>query len=81
MFKTKGGGVKGFLNNVKKNCTFLQLGFPKCWALTSDVNLVIYIILMILSEDFTVVTLAIEDITTPNFCHDKNEFFLRHHIF
>ena len=23
MFKRKGGGVKGLLNNVKKNCTFL----------------------------------------------------------
>ena len=26
--QTKGGGVKGLLNNVKKNCTFLMDGFP-----------------------------------------------------
>ena len=24
----KGGGVKGLLNNVKKNCTFLKGGLP-----------------------------------------------------
>ena len=24
----KGGGVKGLLNNVKKNCTFLKWGLP-----------------------------------------------------
>ena len=24
MFKRKGGGVKGLLNNVQKNCTFLK---------------------------------------------------------
>ena len=28
MFKTKGGGVKGFLNNVKKNCGFGEGGHP-----------------------------------------------------
>ena len=28
MFKRKGGGVKGFLNNVQKNCTFLTGGLP-----------------------------------------------------
>ena len=29
MFKRKGGGgVKGLLNNVKKNCTFLTGGHP-----------------------------------------------------
>ena len=28
MFKRKGGGVKGFLNNVKKNCTFLAGWLP-----------------------------------------------------
>ena len=27
--QTIGGGVKGFLNNVRKNCTFLQVGFLK----------------------------------------------------
>ena len=26
--QTKGGGVKGFLNNVKKNCTFLTRWLP-----------------------------------------------------
>ena len=29
MFKRKGGGVKGLLNNVKKTALFLQQGFPK----------------------------------------------------
>ena len=28
--QTKGRGVKGHLNNVKKNCTFLIRGFPYC---------------------------------------------------
>ena len=28
MFKRKGGGVKGFLNNVKKNCTFFTGWLP-----------------------------------------------------
>ena len=28
MFKTKGGGGKGFLNNVKKNCRFGIGGHP-----------------------------------------------------
>ena len=28
MFKRKGGGVKGLLNNVKKNCTFLSGWLP-----------------------------------------------------
>ena len=28
MFKRKGGGVKGFLNNVQKNCTFLTGWLP-----------------------------------------------------
>ena len=28
MFKRKGGGVKGLLNNVKKNCTFLKGWLP-----------------------------------------------------
>ena len=28
MFKRKGGGVKGFLNNVKKNYTFLARRLP-----------------------------------------------------
>ena len=28
MFKRKGGGVKGLLNNVKKNALFLKDGFP-----------------------------------------------------
>ena len=28
MFKRKGGGVKGLLNNVKKNCTFLNEWLP-----------------------------------------------------
>ena len=28
MFKTKGGGVKGFLNNVQKNCGFGEGGHP-----------------------------------------------------
>ena len=27
--QTKGGGVKGLLNNVKKNALFSQDGFPK----------------------------------------------------
>ena len=26
----KGGGGKGLLNNVKKNCTFLKWGLPLC---------------------------------------------------
>ena len=30
MFKQKGGGVKGLLNNVKKTALFLRDGFPKC---------------------------------------------------
>ena len=29
MFKRKGVGVKGLLNNVKKNALFLHDGFPK----------------------------------------------------
>ena len=29
MFKRKGGGVKGLLNNVKKNCTFLKERLPQ----------------------------------------------------
>ena len=33
MFKRKGGGVKGFLNNVKKNCTFLARRLP-LWHLS-----------------------------------------------
>ena len=28
MFKRKGGGVKGLLNNVKKTALFLRDGFP-----------------------------------------------------
>ena len=28
MFKRKGGGVKGPLNNVQKNCTFLTRWLP-----------------------------------------------------
>ena len=28
MFKRKGGGIKGFLNNVKKTALFLHGGFP-----------------------------------------------------
>ena len=28
MFKRKGGGVKGLLNNVQKNCTFLSGWLP-----------------------------------------------------
>ena len=28
MFKRKGGGIKGLLNNVKKNCTFLTGWLP-----------------------------------------------------
>ena len=28
MFKTKGRGVKGFLNNVQKNCGFGEGGLP-----------------------------------------------------
>ena len=28
MFKRKGGGVKGLLNNVQKNCTFLAGWLP-----------------------------------------------------
>ena len=35
MFKRKGGGGKGFLNNVQKNCTFLTARLP----LTDDVTL------------------------------------------
>ena len=30
MFKQMGGGIKGFLNNVKKTALFLADGFPKC---------------------------------------------------
>ena len=29
MFKRKGGGIKGFLNIVKKTALFLHGGFPK----------------------------------------------------
>ena len=32
MFKRKGGGVKGLLNNVKKNCTFLSCRLPQLSA-------------------------------------------------
>ena len=36
MFKRKGGGGKGLLNNVQKNCTFLTRRLPLCkstpWA-------------------------------------------------
>ena len=28
MFKRRGGGVKGFLNNVQKTALFLRLDFP-----------------------------------------------------
>ena len=28
MFKTRGGGVKGFLNNVKKNADWVERGIP-----------------------------------------------------
>ena len=28
--QTNGGGVRGFLNNVKKTAFFLHDGFPKC---------------------------------------------------
>merc|ERR1712067_33560 len=31
--RIKGGGVKGLLNNVQKNCTFLKWGLPLVWAL------------------------------------------------
>ena len=30
MFKQMGGGIKGYLNNVKKNCTFLAGWLPLC---------------------------------------------------
>ena len=29
MFKTRGGGVKGHLNNVKKTALLVKGGFPK----------------------------------------------------
>ena len=31
--QTKGGGVKGLLNNVQKNCTFLNGWLPLCVVL------------------------------------------------
>ena len=37
----KGGGVKGLLNNVQKNCTFLTGGHPLCIDVI-DVALVLY---------------------------------------
>ena len=40
MFKRKGEGIKGLLNNVKKNCTFLKGGLP----LTDLVKLTCYMV-------------------------------------
>ena len=47
MFKRKGGGVKGLLNNVKKNCTFLSCRLPLLEAIvvvhvTSSVIAAVY---------------------------------------
>ena len=42
MFKRKGGGVKGLLNNVQKNCTFLKEWLPlvrRRTYLSSGINL------------------------------------------
>ena len=36
MFKTKGGGVKGFLNNVQKNCGSGGGGHPLSQRLFSN---------------------------------------------
>ena len=38
MFKKKGGGVKGLLNNVKKNCTFLKGWLPLLQVESLDVS-------------------------------------------
>ena len=35
MFKRKGGGVKGVLNNVKKTALFLKDGFPNLYHYSS----------------------------------------------
>ena len=32
MFKRKGGGVKGLLNNVQKTALFSQEGIPNIWV-------------------------------------------------
>ena len=38
MFKRKGGGVKGLLNNVKKNCTFLKGWLPLVHPVKSEIS-------------------------------------------
>ena len=45
MFKRKGGwGVKGFLNNVKKNCTFLIRRLPSVTSLL-DLHFRVYTVM------------------------------------
>ena len=39
MFKRKGGGVKGLLNNVKKTALFSRDGFPNCICLQEETDL------------------------------------------
>ena len=42
MFKGKGGGVKGLLNDVKKTALFLHDGFPKRgWCHSTLISFVI----------------------------------------
>ena len=40
MFKRKGGGVKGLLNNVKKTALFLRVGFPKREYETNSMHII-----------------------------------------
>ena len=37
----KGGGVKGLLNNVKKNCTFLKWGLPLVTQVCSRLSITV----------------------------------------
>ena len=45
MFKRKGGGAKGLLNNVKKNCTFLKGWHPLLALLALPVSIVLLALL------------------------------------
>ena len=40
MFKRMGGGVKGFLNNVQKNCTFLSWRLPLLFFVLITITIV-----------------------------------------
>ena len=58
MFKRKGGGVKGLLNNVKKNCTFL-----KGWLPLFDDYLMF--VLLIFDVDFDFCYILLHDLLSP----------------